>query len=183
MIRRPPRSTLFPYTTLFRSLPKNGSCRYRSWFAAVLDQCGSACRARARLVFHHRRNSRAAVGAVFGLRPVLGAHPPAGLPRPLAVYTKRGRRKVHHGFKLVGRKRAGRIQLRQTFLHQIPKRMGERPYAVLHGNGQARGCTGYGTQRLSAEWRRDVPFLHAGRGRACPSCSRCQLCAPLPVGA
>src|SRR5258708_25344498 len=24
MIRRPPRSTLFPYTTLFRSKPKNG---------------------------------------------------------------------------------------------------------------------------------------------------------------
>src|SRR5437879_10056652 len=26
MIRRPPRSTLFPYTTLFRSRPHNGSC-------------------------------------------------------------------------------------------------------------------------------------------------------------
>src|SRR5260221_1118836 len=25
MIRRPPRSTLFPYTTLFRSLPQTGS--------------------------------------------------------------------------------------------------------------------------------------------------------------
>src|SRR5256885_5680525 len=25
MIRRPPRSTLFPYTTLFRSLPLNGA--------------------------------------------------------------------------------------------------------------------------------------------------------------
>src|SRR5690554_8183448 len=25
MIRRPPRSTLFPYTTLFRSLPRRGS--------------------------------------------------------------------------------------------------------------------------------------------------------------
>src|SRR2546428_7569430 len=27
MIRRPPRSTLFPYTTLFRSLMGNGGCR------------------------------------------------------------------------------------------------------------------------------------------------------------
>src|SRR3712207_3921161 len=27
MIRRPPRSTLFPYTTLFRSLPKEGGGR------------------------------------------------------------------------------------------------------------------------------------------------------------
>src|SRR2546421_1157266 len=25
MIRRPPRSTLFPYTTLFRSIPRSGS--------------------------------------------------------------------------------------------------------------------------------------------------------------
>src|SRR5256885_7405482 len=36
MIRRPPRSTLFPYTTLFRSprsricVPRNGSCRTTS---------------------------------------------------------------------------------------------------------------------------------------------------------
>src|SRR2546422_7502322 len=28
MIRRPPRSTLFPYTTLFRSLPDTGIARY-----------------------------------------------------------------------------------------------------------------------------------------------------------
>src|SRR5260221_9711167 len=27
MIRRPPRSTLFPYTTLFRSLPIGSGCR------------------------------------------------------------------------------------------------------------------------------------------------------------
>src|SRR3712207_6955628 len=27
MIRRPPRSTLFPYTTLFRSPPSRGPCR------------------------------------------------------------------------------------------------------------------------------------------------------------
>src|SRR2546428_13989330 len=26
MIRRPPRSTLFPYTTLFRSTERNGAC-------------------------------------------------------------------------------------------------------------------------------------------------------------
>src|SRR2546425_4684772 len=26
MIRRPPRSTLFPYTTLFRSIPQRGEC-------------------------------------------------------------------------------------------------------------------------------------------------------------
>src|SRR5215204_7251461 len=30
MIRRPPRSTLFPYTTLFRSGPSNGLLRQKS---------------------------------------------------------------------------------------------------------------------------------------------------------
>src|SRR5256885_6307236 len=42
MIRRPPRSTLFPYTTLFRSPAGRqagpaapGSCGYGLWFAAV----------------------------------------------------------------------------------------------------------------------------------------------------
>src|SRR5256886_10397093 len=35
MIRRPPRSTLFPYTTLFRSKPRQG--RYaRVWLAVVI---------------------------------------------------------------------------------------------------------------------------------------------------
>src|SRR3712207_7183097 len=29
MIRRPPRSTLFPYTTLFRSLPRTGERQHR----------------------------------------------------------------------------------------------------------------------------------------------------------
>src|SRR5258708_10550378 len=30
MIRRPPRSTLFPYTTLFRSIPNVWNCRTQS---------------------------------------------------------------------------------------------------------------------------------------------------------
>src|SRR5258708_11109989 len=30
MIRRPPRSTLFPYTTLFRSTARQAGCDYRS---------------------------------------------------------------------------------------------------------------------------------------------------------
>src|SRR5438132_13844189 len=34
MIRRPPRSTLFPYTTLFRSLPADGRAAARSARAA-----------------------------------------------------------------------------------------------------------------------------------------------------
>src|SRR5688572_31741461 len=35
MIRRPPRSTLFPYTTLFRSTPSPGRARYRRRVSGV----------------------------------------------------------------------------------------------------------------------------------------------------
>src|SRR2546427_9210054 len=39
MIRRPPRSTLFPYTTLFRSLSFNGGFRFDS-FLPYYDEQG-----------------------------------------------------------------------------------------------------------------------------------------------
>src|SRR2546422_2025114 len=45
MIRRPPRSTLFPYTTLFRSLAvlerskRNGSSRMKVRCESVLNKC------------------------------------------------------------------------------------------------------------------------------------------------
>src|SRR2546425_4089385 len=49
MIRRPPRSTLFPYTTLFRSLPKiyeatHGICKVCGilWLEAVGGSNGNA---------------------------------------------------------------------------------------------------------------------------------------------
>src|SRR5438034_8004289 len=44
MIRRPPRSTLFPYTTLFRSLSERGGCSGELFlevtFDTVLLECG-----------------------------------------------------------------------------------------------------------------------------------------------
>ena len=47
MIRRPPRSTLFPYTTLFRSLPlllrSTGSRRAGSVVVAHGPSCSAAC--------------------------------------------------------------------------------------------------------------------------------------------
>src|SRR2546429_3631476 len=57
MIRRPPRSTLFPYTTLFRSI-----CAFRGAFTpsagrgtsrapALLRACGAARRVRVRAFF------------------------------------------------------------------------------------------------------------------------------------
>src|SRR5687768_17737139 len=41
MIRRPPRSTLFPYTTLFRSEPATSSGPRRSWWDASGDGRGT----------------------------------------------------------------------------------------------------------------------------------------------
>src|SRR2546430_15904752 len=39
MIRRPPRSTLFPYTTLFRSAEKRARARQPGMPAAAFEQC------------------------------------------------------------------------------------------------------------------------------------------------
>src|SRR2546426_9370326 len=45
MIRRPPRSTLFPYTTLFRSLVAGGRepWLHQTVGGVVVDDLGSAC--------------------------------------------------------------------------------------------------------------------------------------------
>src|SRR2546426_6996357 len=40
MIRRPPRSTLFPYTTLFRSLCSAGAAVQNLWLAARAENLG-----------------------------------------------------------------------------------------------------------------------------------------------
>src|SRR5258708_20842520 len=39
MIRRPPRSTLFPYTTLFRSYPNYQRTKQRTLAASLLNTC------------------------------------------------------------------------------------------------------------------------------------------------
>src|SRR3712207_7407649 len=60
MIRRPPRSTLFPYTTLFRSSPGHGAARDR--VASVVDASRGQAHA---LAFHElgwRRDHDAAHG-------------------------------------------------------------------------------------------------------------------------
>src|SRR5688572_32072478 len=42
MIRRPPRSTLFPYTTLFRSTAGNFPVAVPSWYLVPALLCGNA---------------------------------------------------------------------------------------------------------------------------------------------
>src|SRR2546425_7142871 len=44
MIRRPPRSTLFPYTTLFRSWPRDGGRRARGWRKGRAAPARRGCR-------------------------------------------------------------------------------------------------------------------------------------------
>src|SRR2546425_3793265 len=53
MIRRPPRSTLFPYTTLFRSLQNRRRFQYPK--EMVLGKPNFACGNRGGSTFFHRR--------------------------------------------------------------------------------------------------------------------------------
>src|SRR5690242_21211173 len=57
MLRRPPRSTLFPYTTLFRSIPRG------RWVGSPALGCDlpPACRGLSRVVRHTRRAGGASV--------------------------------------------------------------------------------------------------------------------------
>src|SRR3712207_7836405 len=60
MIRRPPRSTLFPYTTLFRSQPTGGSGGdWLMTFATVTVRLTLAALLSAMLAFRPRRLSHA----------------------------------------------------------------------------------------------------------------------------
>src|SRR5256885_2058988 len=97
MIRRPPRSTLFPYTTLFRSLPLGHGLGRISGRGAARANRGGGCRGVRNGEFAHvdrpsstklavkslgrksrvRRGAiRAALGDVTGaaVRPVFGNH-------------------------------------------------------------------------------------------------------------
>src|SRR5260221_7703419 len=56
MIRRPPRSTLFPYTTLFRS-PKDDGLERKIHYARILPEVGR--KPRALLAGHRFRPGRA----------------------------------------------------------------------------------------------------------------------------
>src|SRR2546422_8364862 len=66
MIRRPPRSTLFPYTTLFRSSTMRLACRVRSAAAhsrrrakgSPAPACGGTCRDTAPQVKPDRKSTR-----------------------------------------------------------------------------------------------------------------------------
>src|SRR6266496_6637139 len=95
MIRRPPRSTLFPYTTLFRSPPAVGgpAAALRDPRAVPAGGCGGrTCRLRvasqARGYLAPLRGLRAVPGVVAaahpaGLRPRFGAVRAGGVAGPV----------------------------------------------------------------------------------------------------
>src|SRR3712207_8814193 len=70
MIRRPPRSTLFPYTTLFRSVrrPEGHDRQDRAEDLVAGDAMGGGD-----LGEHRRREPEAAVGQLAGRLPALRA--------------------------------------------------------------------------------------------------------------
>src|SRR3712207_7867093 len=64
MIRRPPRSTLFPYTTLFRSAPGRDACETLCPLSSALVESGSEGQK-----WHSAKKCRAAGDKSIGSRP------------------------------------------------------------------------------------------------------------------
>src|SRR5690554_7137358 len=72
MIRRPPRSTLFPYTTLFRSTPDN---LYRFLPIIAVDLCRQGrCYSQTAQENHHPAHILLGLQALDNLRRFLGAN-------------------------------------------------------------------------------------------------------------
>src|SRR2546429_9196758 len=76
MIRRPPRSTLFPYTTLFRSLLRRN--------AIVIFMCVELMLNAANLAFVAFAQQLGVAGQIFVFFVMAGAAPP-GAPRPAGI--------------------------------------------------------------------------------------------------
>src|SRR2546421_7248213 len=70
MIRRPPRSTLFPYTTLFRSLIEGLRLRFEGGRAVEVDADTNADAVRAQLAFDEGASRLGEVALVDGSSPV-----------------------------------------------------------------------------------------------------------------
>src|SRR5260221_8010582 len=68
MIRRPPRSTLFPYTTLFRSVRATGSRQSGEWRLASRSPPGVCCGTRDRKSTRLNSSHTVISYAVFCLR-------------------------------------------------------------------------------------------------------------------
>src|SRR2546426_11885594 len=106
MIRRPPRSTLFPYTTLFRSRPAQ---------ATRVDTVDAP------RGVHQRAAAEAGIDLEVGLEPTIDL---AALPAaPLAA---RGADRAER------RARAARIEARQR-QHQVPRTQRGRIAQRCHG--------------------------------------------------
>src|ERR1039457_7548695 len=86
MIRRPPRSTLFPYTTLFRSIPWRPTRRMVSWARTPLishrseehtSELQSPCNLVCRLLLEKKQNTQHTAILLTLLPPALDLCPAA----------------------------------------------------------------------------------------------------------
>src|SRR3712207_8873958 len=74
MIRRPPRSTLFPYTTLFRSEAGITQSFYQRYGIAAHHRTSEACSARNNLITCTAKQGHSAVGSEWEHSFVLKQH-------------------------------------------------------------------------------------------------------------
>src|SRR2546422_9912531 len=95
MIRRPPRSTLFPYTTLFRSLSRVGA-----------ERCSATGQEEARaslVVVQQHEGDRRRAAAVARERPPLEGGEVGARPRAQRVVEAKRRRSEEHTSELQSR--------------------------------------------------------------------------------
>src|SRR3712207_9116202 len=97
MIRRPPRSTLFPYTTLFRSGPspgdRRGSRRYVPRPVRPRPERRATCPRRSRVHHLSRRLVVATTQVVHAASRLIGGCPPrAGRPRDVLLWVSQASR-------------------------------------------------------------------------------------------
>src|SRR5256885_9177572 len=174
MIRRPPRSTLFPYTTLFRSPGRDPVDRSaHEWVFPGARDLHTACDARAERVAARRAAgaTRRARGRDAGIGPARGPPSvPHGVPR-----APRRRRcpldRPRHG-RRVGRERSARAT-RGDGRANRPRILGGA--GGLHAPREARRARGDRAVRYVEHGDRPRSHDRAGRPRCGPCCrSRCR---------
>src|SRR5260370_30696584 len=91
MIRRPPRSTLFPYTTLFRSLSKTDALDEEKW----LNMLGTFVKDWFRYESHFVHGRDSLVDIYLNQDRKSGS---AGMPRPIsyAVFCLKKKKQLYH---------------------------------------------------------------------------------------
>src|SRR3989442_1015350 len=166
MIRRPPRSTLFPYTTLFRSVPPNDGC-YRPLHVRVPSGTLLSADPDRPVVGGNHETSQRVVDAIFrALAPVLPDRVAAGGPTTSGVLifgarTADGRwavlYEVHGGGEgaTAARDGASAIRVHMSNVMNTPTEVIEAEYPFrIEEHALRLGSAGDGTHRGGLGLRR-----------------------------